>query len=151
MSSIGSLSIDTKEKFLSTLKRINSSNENSSSSAISSLGPSCATSNFSFSEKKLAEKSTNTDFFHYEASKTEVFNYSSTYHDKIPYELNTSNSDDQVSLFHGEQQSRYNLCDEHKKYENLLHLLEKAFKKKKRSKRKNFFNFLHRLSCINLE
>lgn len=150
MSSIGSLSIDTKEKFLSTFKRISPSYETLSSSAVSSLNPSCVTSNFSLVEKKLAEKSTNTEFLDLDNSKTDIFNHSTRHHDHIPYELNTSNSDDQISLFHEEFDSKFNLCDEHKKYESLLHLLEKTFKKKKKSKRKKkFLHFFNKLSCIN--
>lgn len=148
MSSIGSLSIETKEKFLSTLKRINSSIENTSS-AVSSLSPSCTTSNFSISEKKLVEKSTNTDL-EFQALKRDIFNHTYNFQDEVPFELNTSNSDDQISLFQEEIESKYNLCHEHKKYENLLHLLEKTFKKKKKSKKsKNSLKFLNLLSCIN--
>lgn len=148
MSSIGSLSIETKEKFLSTLKRINSSFENTSSD-VSSLSLSCTTSNFSLGEKKMVEKSTNTEL-DFQTSSKDIFNQPYCYQDEIPFELNTLSCDDQTSLFQEELESKYNLCHQHKKYENLLYLLEKTFKKKKKSKKsKNFPKILSLLSCIN--
>ncbi|CAF0823803.1 unnamed protein product [Brachionus calyciflorus] len=161
-SNIGSLSINTKDKFLSTFRRINSfsNNEKINLNIDKPISFNLSKPKLVYSEQNFSEKSTNTNDLDNISNSSNDLDSTICLNDISPFDEDSSflikNNEltDDETYCSNDEQNEFELCDDHRKFQNLLHLLENLFKKNKpkskesRKSEKLLANFINKFGCL---